>query len=116
MTTNRTPLSRQPTAPPSRKAIDLYLAMKGLKCSCPDAPLGRTACSIKDWCDCCRRWWDSHGPLHEEIGAKLWEWPCIVAPTKVRWSDGVMRSRQAKDFQLKYAARLEAAIADNTGE
>lgn len=25
-------------------------------------------------------WWSAHNELHRQLGAKLWEWPCVEPP------------------------------------
>jgi hypothetical protein len=29
------------------------------------------------------RWWELHNRLHDELGCKPWEWPCIEHPDSV---------------------------------
>jgi len=56
----RTPIARQHKPPVSERAIRLFMKMQ--------------RCRDRD------RWWDLHTELRREVGAKLWEWPCIEDP------------------------------------
>jgi len=58
--TRRTPINRQHKPPVSELAIRLFMKMQR--------------------CRNCDRWWDLHTELRREVGAKLWEWPCIEDP------------------------------------
>jgi hypothetical protein len=77
MATKRTPLRRsgqQRRITP--EAVALFKEMEALECTCPP----------RDWegeywkheqCQGCDKWFDLHSRLHDEVGAQLWEWPCI---------------------------------------
>src|ERR1700758_2226251 len=58
--TRRTPINRQHRPPVSVRAVRLFMKMR----RCRDSD----------------RWWDLHTELRREVGAKLWEWPCIEDP------------------------------------
>jgi len=58
--TRRTPINRQHKPPVSELAIRLFMKMQR--------------------CRNCDRWWDLHTELRREVGAKLWERPCIEDP------------------------------------
>src|SRR5262245_42292236 len=64
------------------KAVRLFAAM--LECECDCAPI---VWGGKYWertqCAGCEEWWRLHSLLHKELGAKLWEWPCIQHPEAV---------------------------------
>ncbi len=50
----------------------------------------RCTCAPRDWapdqywkrqeCNGCRRWWNLHSDLHDELGLKPWQWPAFVNP------------------------------------
>jgi hypothetical protein len=46
-------------------------------------------------------WWSAHDVLWDETSAKLWEWPCIIAPDETK-PDG---PEQARYRQLERALR-----------
>lgn len=72
MTTNRTPIQRRPTIPITARAVDLYVAMGKLRCTCPQPkPPTQSPCAG------CERWHDLHEELHRELQCKLWQWPCV---------------------------------------
>jgi hypothetical protein len=51
------------------KAVVLFDTMDALvqRCTCPpDAQV---------LCDACQEWWTHHGPLHDELKLRPWEWP-----------------------------------------
>lgn len=29
-------------------------------------------------------WWSLHGDLHYEVGAKPWQWPCVIGPDETK--------------------------------
>src|SRR6266540_6929345 len=72
MTTNRVPINRPAVAQVTDRAIDLFVAMCRLRCTCPTPrppELGP--------CPGCAEWWDLHDLLDDEIGGEPWEWPVI---------------------------------------
>jgi hypothetical protein len=70
MTTNRRPISRPALTMISPRAIDLYESMLKLRCTCPPPP--------ERSCPGCKRWYDLHAELHEELRCLPWEWPCVA--------------------------------------
>src|SRR5262245_25775226 len=71
--TRRTPIRRQHEPPVSETAIKIFMQMQRLVCTCtPDKPF--------EDCPGCKEWSDLHSHLHRELGAKVWEWPCIENP------------------------------------
>jgi hypothetical protein len=63
MSTNRVPINRPAVAQISERAVDLYIAMGRLKCSCP-SPRPRTLGP----CPGCAKWYDLHDLLDDELG------------------------------------------------
>jgi hypothetical protein len=70
MPTKRIPIGRSPTPKITVTAVRLFESMQRLVC-CMCGP---------SECRHCRRWWDLHSELHKELGARLWQWPCIEHP------------------------------------
>ena len=59
MTTVRTPIERRQTKPITARAVELYVAMGKLRCTCPQPkPVTHSVCQG------CERWYDLHGELH----------------------------------------------------
>jgi len=71
--TRRTPLIRPPVGQITPRAVDLFVAMGRLRCTCP-TPKPPT----QPPCTGCERWYDLHAELHSELGCKPWEWPCLA--------------------------------------
>jgi hypothetical protein len=59
----------------TERAVDLYIAMGKLRCTCaPPSP-------TRSLCPGCARWYDLHGDLHVELGCRPWQWPCVTRQT-----------------------------------
>jgi hypothetical protein len=106
MTTNRTPIERPALTMITPRAIDLYVAMGKLRCTCPPPSLKRSPCRG------CRRWHDLHAELHDELRCEPWEWPCVARQSPKRagstcWNEDIA-TRMA---QLKKAARRRTSEA-----
>jgi hypothetical protein len=71
--TRRTPLARHSVAQITPHAIDLFVAMGRLRCTCP-SPRPPT----QEPCPGCAHWYDLHADLHVELRRKPWEWPCVA--------------------------------------
>jgi hypothetical protein len=76
--TRRIPLARLPAAQVTERAVELFVAMSRLKCTCPPPSPTRSPCPG------CERWYDFNGELHVELGCKPWEWPCVARQTPKR--------------------------------
>jgi hypothetical protein len=71
--TRRTPIGREPTKGQiSERAIDLYISMARLKCTCP-----KLKPPTQGPCAGCERWHDLHNELHIELQCRPWQWPCV---------------------------------------
>ena len=67
--TKRIPLARRPATQITPRAIELFVAMGKLRCSCN----GHSSC-----CEACDEWWRLHDELHDELCLKPHEWPCVA--------------------------------------
>jgi hypothetical protein len=100
MTTNRIPVQRPAQTMISHRALDLFIAMGKLCCSCPSPkPVTQSPCRG------CDRWYDLHDELHRELGCKLWDWPC-VARQKPK---GAGSTYVSADITARMAALQQAA-------
>ena len=79
MSSKRRPLARPPALQITPLAVNLFTEMAAISCTC--AP--------RDWdgkywgqdqCAGCKRWWELHAQLHDELRCRPWEWPCIQSP------------------------------------
>jgi hypothetical protein len=61
---------RAPTPKITVAAVKLFERMRRLVCC---------TCEPSE-CRHCHRWWDLYAELHKELGARLWQWPCIEDP------------------------------------
>jgi hypothetical protein len=71
--TRRVPLGRRPAVQITPRAVELFVAMGPLRCTCP-SPKPPT----QSTCPGCEHWYDLHDELHRELGAKPWEWPYVA--------------------------------------
>jgi hypothetical protein len=102
--TRRVPLVRRPAVQITSRAIDLYVAMGKLRCTCPSPSAKRSPCRG------CERWYDLHDELHTELQCKPWEWPCVARQSPKRagstcWNENIA----ATMMLLKEAVRRRAA-------
>jgi hypothetical protein len=72
VTTNRTPIQRPALTTISPRAIELFVAMNKLRCTCP-SPKPPTLSP----CPGCERWYDLHNELHIELQCRPWQFPCV---------------------------------------
>jgi hypothetical protein len=103
--TRRVPLARRPTVQLTSRALDLYETMGRLRCTCaPPSP-------TREPCSGCRRWYDLHGELDEELRLPPWYWPIVgrqgaraagspamnetIAATMKMFEDAIRRRRTA---------------------
>ena len=108
MTTNRTPIQRPALTMITPRAIDLYITMGRLRCTCPSPkPVTQGPCSG------CARWYDLHDDLHRELGCQPWEWPCVARRSPKRagstyWNDDIAARTALLDgaVQQRRAASL----------
>jgi hypothetical protein len=78
MPTKRVPLHRDSRRVITAEAVRLFSEMRVLGC----------ACGERDWsrywefreCTACKKWWELHSQLHDQLHSRPWEWPCISAP------------------------------------
>lgn len=107
VSTNRTPIQRRPTVQVTKRAIELYVVMGKLRCTCPQ-PKPPTHSP----CPGCERWYDLHGELHVELGCKPWEYPCVVPKTpSMAGSSGFPLSDPEGKATLARMAALDEAVA-----
>jgi hypothetical protein len=79
--TKRTPIQRKSRERITPRAVQAFGEMKAARAKC--------TCEPADWegeywkhkeCRACEEWWDHHFVLWQEVGADLWQWPCIRDP------------------------------------
>jgi hypothetical protein len=105
--TRRTPLDRPPVAQITPRAVDLFIAMGKLRCTCPPPPPEYWKHKI---CVGCERWYDLHGLLDDELGCEPWEWPCVARQgPKHAGSTCMNEGIAARMAALKAAAKARRA-------
>ena len=67
--TKRIPLARRPATLVTPRAVELFVAMGKLRCTCN----GHSSS-----CEACDEWWRLHDELHDELCLKPHEWPCVA--------------------------------------
>jgi hypothetical protein len=98
--TRRTPINRPPVAQITPRAIDLYVAMSRLRCTCAPPSPTRTECPG------CERWWDLHSELDDELNCEPWQWPCVARQSPTRAGSTCMNEGiAARMAALKAAAK-----------
>jgi hypothetical protein len=103
--TRRTPLARRSAVQITPQAIELFVAMSKLRCTCP-SPKPPT----REPCPGCARWYDLHADLHDELRLEPWQWPCVARQSPKRagstcWNDDIA----ARMALLKEAAKARRA-------
>jgi hypothetical protein len=106
--TKRVPLARRPAMQVTAHAVDLFVAMGKLRCTCP--PPEPWPSPWRPPCAGCARWEDLHDELHRELRCELWEWPCVARQSPRRagsptWNDDIA----ARMRMLREAARTRKA-------
>jgi hypothetical protein len=105
--TRRTPVARRSITPITPRAVELYLKMRRLRCSCP--PPGREYWK-RPTCASCEKWWNLHRELDRELAPRPpWIWPHLNPPTLYPNHDGVLVQRVPIDHQVETARRLREA-------
>ena len=107
--TRRTPLVRRPAVQVTPRAVDLYIAMGKLKCTCPPPALKRSTCPG------CERWWDLHADLHSELAAKPWEWPVAARKSPKRagsptWTETIAATTALLDEAVRRRATASSSL------
>src|SRR5262249_33621980 len=112
---------RKPLAHPVRTqmitpaAIRLFDQIRHVRCTCPPIDWEGEYWKGRE-CPGCKRWWQLHNELHDELGGKPWEWPAIQDPEAqnpypakypAHWSWQPDREAQAR-WRLLAAASREA--------
>jgi hypothetical protein len=111
--TRRLPLRRPLQGPQiTPRAVDLYIAMGKLRCSCP-SPKPPT----QGPCPNCEKWFDLHADLHDELQLAPWEWPCVsrLSP-KHAGSPTMSESAPALMALLKEAAKARRTVSPSRKE
>src|SRR6266478_5324957 len=108
--TRRVPLARRPAVQITPRAVELFVAMGKLRCTCPPPDPKRSPCPG------CERWYDLHDELHGELACKPWEWPCVARHSPKRagspaWNDDIA----ARMAMLKEAARRRTDSSKSIG-
>jgi hypothetical protein len=109
--TRRTPLVRLPGVQITPRAVDLFVAMGKLKCSCPPPS------PMREPCTGCQQWCDLHEALHDELQLPPWQWPAVSRQSLKRagfldWNDDIAR-RMA---MLKEAAKARRTVSPSREE
>ena len=71
--TRRVPINRRHTTPITPRAVELFVAMGRLRCSC-GPPKSGTPYKL---CAGCERWHNLQVELNNELRCRPWEWPCV---------------------------------------
>jgi hypothetical protein len=79
--TRRVPLDRTAAVQISPRAVDLYLVMSKLKCTCAPPPPEYWKHKM---CPGCARWYGLQADLHEELRCEPWQWPCVARQSPKR--------------------------------
>jgi hypothetical protein len=110
--TRRTLIARHSVAQITPNAVDLFVAMGRLRCTCPSPKL-----PTQEPCPGCARWYDLHADLHVELRLKPWEWPCVSRQgSKLAGSPAWNEDIAARMTLLVEAVRLRAAARATNAE
>jgi hypothetical protein len=111
MTTKRIPIARPRRGQLMPEALDIFEAMKKLKCTCP--PIDFEGANL---CSGCELWWRLHSQLADLLpGIRPWHWPVIENPhAQCPYPEGsyaAVRWRPNEQGQARWR-ELEAAVAE----
>jgi hypothetical protein len=101
MGSKRTPINRETRRQIMPVAIEAFKRMEQLRTQC--------GCLLMKhgWrCSACDEWWKQHSILHDEVGAKPWEWPAFLDPDDTNPYPPV--SQAAREWEKERAQRPEA--------
>jgi hypothetical protein len=111
--TRRIPINRRSVTAIAPRAVELYKAMRRIRCTCPLPKPGRNAPSMRDQCRGCSKWWSLHSELDAALGpTKPWLWPHLAEPTRVLHPDGSIRPQLPAQHMRETEQRLKAAARD----
>ena len=119
MGTKRTPIGRPPRARISRQAIALFREMEAIVCTC--LPRDWNEYWKHEECAGCKRWWELHSDLHDELELKPWQWPAYRNPAddtnwwpvgSPMWERWVPDEEGRAQWRLLEAASRELAEAE----
>jgi hypothetical protein len=117
MTTNRVPIDRPPTMRVSERALDIYEAMRRLRCTC--LPVIPERYWDHKQCASCRRWSDLQSELNAELGCLPWQWPCVYRRSSSTKHTGPLDWRQQdmhdRTVALKAALKARRTAAKEKG-
>jgi hypothetical protein len=105
--TRRVPLDRTAAVQISPRAVDLYLVMSKLKCTCTPPPPEYWKHKM---CPGCARWYGLQADLHEELRCEPWQWPCVARQSPKRAGSTCWN----EDIAVRVALLKEAARARRT--
>lgn len=116
MTTTRTPIAREGRMQITPVAIAAFRKMQRLETKCTCAPVDWNG---KHWerteCPACKRWWEQHSILWDELGLRPWQWPAYRHPdATVPYPEGSYAARTRKpdlEAQERYGALVTASKA-----
>lgn len=91
----------------SDRAVELFTQMLKLdeQCTCEELNKGRVYYEHEP-CSACEAWWVAHNGLWAEVGAKAWEWPCVMSPEDAEGSEKALVGTPAA--VARYNALMEA--------
>jgi hypothetical protein len=117
MTTNRTPIRRPPFVRFTDEILDLFLAMKECRCTCPPTDWdGAYWKAVTNMCAGCERMWELHGQLFQLWpGVRPWWWPIVLNPDTPCPFPAGSKSAEAWRPDEEAIARwreIEAAVAE----
>jgi hypothetical protein len=112
--TKRVPIERRSTVQITERALDLWEAMNRLRCTC--LPVIQEHYWLHKMCASCRRWYDLHTELNDELHCEPWQWPCVARASPKRAGSQYVNEFIATTMAaLKAAAKARRAAACKEG-
>jgi hypothetical protein len=111
--TRRTPINRPAVAQVTERAIDLWVAMTKLRCTCTPPP---PEYWLHKMCPGCERWYELHGELNDELHCAPWQWPCAARASPKRAGSPTMNEYIAATMAMLKAAAKARRTASPSSE
>ena len=116
MTTKRTPVRPSGRIKITPAAVAAFREMQKLRCTCPPIDWAGKYWERPEECAACKKWWEQHSILHDELKLEPWDWPAYEHPNaRPPYPEGSPAAKSWKpDLEGQARYRMLKAAADET--